>query len=68
MKHNMGGADRLLRGIVGAGLLGATVMGEIGAWGWIGIVPLLTAVIEFCPAYLPFGFSTCDSGGGLGRR
>jgi len=28
-------------------------------WGVVGIVPILTALIKFCPAYLPFGFSTC---------
>ncbi|MRV73914.1 DUF2892 domain-containing protein [Duganella sp. FT92W] len=60
MKCNVGWADRLLRGTVGAGLLGATWAGAIGIWGWVGLVPLVTAAIAFCPAYLPFGFSTAE--------
>lgn len=59
MIRNMGGIDRTLRVLVGAGLLAATAMGEIGAWGWIGAVPLLTGLVGTCPAYLPFGWSTC---------
>jgi hypothetical protein len=34
-------------------------MGSIGAWGWIGIVPLATAAFGFCPLYTVLGFSTC---------
>ena len=30
-------------------------------WGWIGVIPLLTAIIGWCPAYLPFGISTCST-------
>jgi hypothetical protein len=67
MKPNLGGADRLLRGIVGAGLLGATWAGAIGPWGWLGLAPMVTAVFAFCPAYLPFGFSSTDAGNGAGK-
>ncbi len=59
MKANMGSLDRTLRLIAGAALIGLTLTGNIGAWGWIGIVPLATSLIGVCPAYLPFGISTC---------
>lgn len=58
MLCNMGKLDRVLRAVAGAALLGATFTGLIGPWGWLGLVPLLTAFIGFCPAYLPFGLST----------
>ncbi|HEY0847198.1 MAG TPA: TIGR01244 family sulfur transferase [Noviherbaspirillum sp.] len=59
MKANIGGIDRLARIAVGAGLIGAAAVGAIGAWGWLGVVPLATGVFRFCPAYLPFGLSSC---------
>ncbi|MBC7610522.1 MAG: DUF2892 domain-containing protein, partial [Polaromonas sp.] len=42
-------------------LIAATLTGYIGVWGWIGLVPLATGVFRFCPAYLPFGLSTCPA-------
>ena len=64
MKRNLGTIDRTLRAAVGIGLI---VWGVISHnWlGAIGAVPLITALIGFCPAYCPFGISTCgkDSGG-----
>jgi hypothetical protein len=59
MEINVGSADRVIRIVAGACLIGATLAGFIGVWGWIGIVPILTGTFRFCPAYLPFGFSTC---------
>ncbi len=59
MKTNVGGIDRILRIVVGLGLIAATLYGAIGIWGWLGVVPLATGVFGFCPAYLPFGFSSC---------
>lgn len=61
MKVNVGSVDRAIRVAVGLGLIGATLMGAIGVWGWLGIVPLLTGAFGFCPAYLPFGFNTCGT-------
>lgn len=58
-KVNVGSTDRILRIVVGLILIVATLLGYVGAWGWIGVVPLLTGVFRFCPAYLPFGLSTC---------
>jgi hypothetical protein len=60
LKANVGTIDRALRILLGLGLIAATVSGAIGAWGWIGVVPLATGAFRFCPAYLPFGLSTCS--------
>lgn len=59
MKTNVGGIDRMLRVVAGVALIALTMMGVIGAWGWIGVVPLLTAALGFCPLYTVLGFSTC---------
>ena len=59
MKANVGSVDRALRIIAGVVLVVLAATGAIGLWGWIGIVPILTGTTRFCPAYLPFGFSTC---------
>ena len=59
MKPNVGGIDRILRIVVGLALIGLTLAGVIGAWGWIGVVPLATAALGLCPLYSVLGFSTC---------
>ncbi|WP_157265601.1 YgaP family membrane protein [Azohydromonas aeria] len=59
MKTNEGTLDRALRAVAGVGLLGATAAGMIGPWGWIGVVPLLTAGIGWCPLYTVLGINTC---------
>lgn len=58
MKQNVGGIDRALRIVLGVLLVAWAVFGG-PLWAWIGIVPLATGAFRFCPAYLPFGFSTC---------
>ena len=59
MLQNVGTVDRVVRILAGLALIGASLLGYIGLWGWIGVVPLATGVFRFCPAYLPFGLSTC---------
>ncbi len=59
MKSNVGGIDRILRIVLGLALIALTLTGAIGAWGWIGVVPLATAALGFCPLYTVLGFSTC---------
>ena len=61
MKANVGGIDRILRIVVGLVLIGLAVSGTVGAWGYIGIVPILTGFFRFCPAYLPFGINSCST-------
>ena len=58
MKTNVGSIDRVLRVLLGLGLLVAGLVTQ-SWWGLIGIIPLGTAAIGWCPVYLPFGLSTC---------
>ncbi len=58
-KSNVGGIDRLLRVVIGIALIAMTLTGTIGVWGWIGVVPLLTAALGSCPLYTMLGMSTC---------
>lgn len=59
MKANVGGIDRVLRIVAGVVLIALTLMGTIGAWGWIGLVPLATGLMKSCPLYSVFGMNTC---------
>jgi hypothetical protein len=59
MKLNVGGLDRAVRIIAGLALIGLAATGTVGAWGWIGVVPLLTGAFGFCPAYTLIGLNTC---------
>ncbi len=67
MQANVGTADRVLRIFVGLALIALAAMGHIGAWGWIGIVPLLTGIVRVCPAYSIFGVKTCRASKGGAR-
>jgi hypothetical protein len=58
MKANIGSIDRVIRAVVGLIILGVGIYCR-SWWGLIGLLPLLTAGIRFCPAYAPFRFSTC---------
>ena len=60
MKLNVGGIDRVLRIVGGIALVALAATGTIGAWGYIGIVPLLTGTVGFCPVYPLLGLSTCS--------
>lgn len=59
MTFNEGVIDRGLRIVVGLILIGLSLTGNIGAWGWVGIVPLATGLMGWCPAYSLFGIKTC---------
>ena len=59
MKSNVGGADRIIRVILGVGIIAIGIYFK-SWWGAIGIVPILTAAIGWCPAYIPFGISSCQ--------
>ncbi|MBT3065506.1 MULTISPECIES: DUF2892 domain-containing protein [unclassified Rhodoferax] len=59
MKTNVGGIDRILRIVLGLVLIGLTLTGTIGVWGWIGVVPLATGFMSFCPLYTMIGMNTC---------
>ena len=58
-KTNVGGIDRVLRIVAGLVLIGLTLMGTIGPWGWIGVVLLATGLLSSCPLYSMVGLNTC---------
>ncbi|MBT9264067.1 MULTISPECIES: YgaP family membrane protein [Pseudomonas] len=60
MKANIGTIDRSLRIIAGLLLIGLSLSGVIGVWGWIGLVPLATGIFRFCPVYTVLGIKTCN--------
>jgi hypothetical protein len=62
LSKNVGSIDRILRIVVGLGLISLVFVGPQTPWGWIGIVPLLTAAISFCPLYTLIGIRTCPIG------
>jgi len=60
MNKNIGSLDRTVRIIVGLGLISLVFIGPQTPWGWIGVIPLATALIGWCPLYLPLGINTCS--------
>lgn len=61
MPCNEGKIDRLLRVLVGAGLIALTQVGPHTPWGWLGLVPLFTGLVGYCPAYSLLGLNTCKA-------
>ena len=61
MQKNMGTVDKVVRTLVGIALLSQAFVGPLGPawWGWIGIVPLATVLLGWCPAYSVIGVKTC---------
>lgn len=61
LKTNVGGIDRILRIVAGLVLIGLTLFGVIGVWGWIGVLLLATGLFRTCPAYSLLGVNTCPT-------
>jgi hypothetical protein len=61
MKKNVGGIDRILRIAIGLVLIALAATGTAGVWGYIGLVPLATGLIGWCPPYAIFGWNTCST-------
>ena len=59
MTKNVGGIDRVLRVVIGLVLIGLAATGTVGWWGYLGLVPLATAAMGWCPPYALFGWNTC---------
>lgn len=59
MKTNVGGIDKVLRISAGVILIALASTSIIGLWGWIGVVPLITGLLNFCPLYSLLGMKTC---------
>jgi hypothetical protein len=61
MLNNVGNADRALRFLIGAAALSLTIVGPKTPWGFLGLVPMLTATLGWCPLYSLLGISTCPT-------
>lgn len=59
MQINVGGIDRILRVTAGLVLIALAAFGMIGWWGWLGVIPLATGTLRFCPVYPLLGLNTC---------
>lgn len=59
MNANVGGVDKILRIVVGLILISLVFVGPQTPWGWIGVIPVATALINWCPLYSLLGISTC---------
>jgi hypothetical protein len=59
MKRNVGTIDRIIRIVLGIALIAGALMGYIGWWGWIGVVPLATGLMSSCLLYSLLGINTC---------
>lgn len=57
---NEGTVDRVLRVIVGTGLLSLAFFGPQTAWGWVGVIPLVTGLLGNCPVYSLLGINSCS--------
>jgi hypothetical protein len=59
MKQNVGNIERVIRVVAGLGILSLAFIGPQSPWAYLGIVPLLTGLVGWCPPYALLGFSTC---------
>lgn len=59
MTKNEGTSDRSIRIVVGLGVLSLAFIGPQSPLGYVGIIPLLTGLVGYCPLYSLLGFSTC---------
>ncbi len=59
MKKNIGGIERVIRVLVGLGIISLAVIGPKTPWAYLGVVPLLTGLTGWCPPYAMLGISTC---------
>jgi hypothetical protein len=59
MPTNEGTIDRALRVIAGAGILSLAFIGPQTVWGYVGLVPLITGLVGYCPLYAMLGLNTC---------
>jgi len=59
MNPNVGTIDKVIRVIIGAVLISLVFVGPQTPWGWIGVIPIVTALVSFCPLYTILGIKTC---------
>lgn len=61
MKTNIGNIERGVRVVAGLALVGLAATGTVGWWGWLGVVPLATGLVGWCPPYALLGINTCKT-------
>ncbi len=61
MNKNIGMLDRGLRIVAGLALVAFSSIGTVGIWGWIGVLPLATGLLGWCPSYTLFDIKTCKT-------
>jgi hypothetical protein len=61
MKTNIGRVERILRIVVGIGVLSLAFVGPESPWGYLGLLPLVTGLLGWCPPYALFGISTASA-------
>jgi hypothetical protein len=61
MKQNVHNIERVIRIIIGLGLISLVFVGPQTPWGWLGVIPLATGIIGWCPPYALLGISTCKT-------
>lgn len=61
MTKNIGGIERIVRVVAGLVLVTLAATGQVGIWGWLGVLPLATGLIGWCPPYSLLGINTCKT-------
>ncbi len=61
MTQNIGNIERIVRIVGGLVLIGLAATGTVGVWGWLGLVPLATGLVGWCPPYSLLGINTCKN-------
>ncbi len=61
MTQNIGNIERIIRIVGGLVLIALTATGTVGVWGWLGLMPLATGLVGWCPPYSLLGINTCKN-------
>jgi O-antigen ligase len=61
MTKNIGGIERIVRIVAGLILIALAATGTVGLWGWLGLVPMATGLMGWCPPYSLLGINTCQN-------
>mgnify|MGYP000622004604 FL=1 len=61
MTQNIGNIERIVRIVGGLVLIALAATGTVGVWGWLGLVPLATGLVGWCPPYSLLGINTCKN-------
>jgi O-antigen ligase len=61
MTKNIGNIERVVRIVGGLVLIALAATGSVGVWGWLGLVPLATGLVGWCPPYSLLGINTCKN-------